>query len=62
MNVNVECDVGEYLDHANCKCRKRLIDKPVKECRENIDEVKMTRITLAEDKIVVNLLAQFMLS
>ena len=24
------CDVGEYLDYANCKCRKRLIDKPVK--------------------------------
>ena len=20
------CDVGEYLDYKNCKCRKRLID------------------------------------
>ena len=25
------CDVGEYLDHANCKCRKRLIDRLVEE-------------------------------
>ena len=21
------CDVGEYLDYKNCKCRKRLVDK-----------------------------------
>ena len=26
------CDFGEYLDCANCKCRKRLIDKLVEEC------------------------------
>ena len=44
------CDVGEYLDYASCKCRKRLIDKLVEEYSENIDKVKMTRITLAEDK------------
>ena len=30
------CDVGEYLDHKNCKCRKRIIDKLVEECSENI--------------------------
>ena len=29
-------DVGEYLDYKNCKCRKRLIDKLVEECSENI--------------------------
>ena len=32
------CDVGKYLDYVNCKCRKRLIDKLVEECSENIDE------------------------
>ena len=26
------CDVGEYLDYENCKCRKRLVDKLVEEC------------------------------
>ena len=31
------CDVWEYLDYANCKCRERLIDKLVEECSENID-------------------------
>ena len=30
------CDVWEYLDYANCKFRKRLTDKLVEECSENI--------------------------
>ena len=30
-----------YLDYENCKSRKRLINKLVDECDENIDEVKM---------------------
>ena len=32
------CDVGEYLDYKNCKCRKRIIDKLVDECSKNIYE------------------------
>ena len=32
------CDIGEYLDYKNCKCRKRLVDKLIDECDENIDE------------------------
>ena len=32
------CDVEDYLDYANCNCRKRLIDKLVEECSEHIDE------------------------
>ena len=36
---NKSCDVGEYLDYGNCKCRKRLVDKLVEECGENIDEI-----------------------
>ena len=27
-----------YLDYKNCKCRKRIIDKLVEECSENIYE------------------------
>ena len=34
--------MGEYLDYKNCKCRKKLVDKLVQECRENIDGNKMT--------------------
>ena len=32
------CDFGEHLDYENCKCRKRLVDKLVDECDENIDK------------------------
>ena len=35
------CDVGEYLDYKNCKCRKRLFDNLVEECSENIDGNQM---------------------
>ena len=31
------CDIGEYLDYKNCRCRKKIIDKLVEECNENID-------------------------
>ena len=46
------CGVGEYLDNENCKCRNKLIDKVVAECTENIDEVKIAEITLAEHENV----------
>ena len=36
------CDVGEYLDYENCKCRKKLVDKLVEECTENINEIKIS--------------------
>ena len=39
------CDIGEYLDYENCKCRKKLVDKLVEECTENVDEAKITEIT-----------------
>ena len=39
------CDIREYLDHENCKCRKKLVDKLIKECGENIDENKMISVT-----------------
>ena len=32
------CDIGEYLDYENCKGRKKLVDKLVEECTENVDE------------------------
>ena len=44
------CDIGEYLDYENCKCGKRLVDKLVEECAENVDEAKLTKITLAENE------------
>ena len=44
------CDVGEYFDYKyNCKCRKRLVDKLVEECNENVNEKK-----LHSSKIIYN--------
>ena len=46
-NCECECDksydVGEYLDYESCKCRKKLVDKLVVKCTENIDEVKIAK-------------------
>ena len=42
------CDVGENLDYATGKCRKKLVDKLVKECTENIDEEKIAGMVLFE--------------
>ena len=44
------CDIGEYLDYSNCKCRKRLVDKLVEECTETIDEVKIDNENKHENK------------
>ena len=44
------CDVGEYLDYANCKCRKRLIDKLVLECEDEILN-KTDAISITDKKV-----------
>ena len=35
------CDIGEYLDYKNCKCRKKLVDELVEEFSKNIDGKEM---------------------
>ena len=42
------CDVGDYLDYENCKCRKKVVDKLIEECTENIDKVKIAQMSLFE--------------
>ena len=44
------CNVGEYLDFENCKRRKKLADKLVDECSETVEEVKLAKTTLAQNK------------
>ena len=44
------CDVWEHLDYENCKCSKKLIDKLVEECTENIEEVEIAWMALFERK------------
>ena len=43
------CYAGEYLDYENCKYRKKLVDKLVEECTENVEEAKITEITLTKN-------------
>ena len=43
------CDVREYLDYKNCKCRKKLVDKLVEECSENIDGNELIHNTTFND-------------
>ena len=43
------CDVGEYSDYGNCKCRKKLIDKLVEKCKENVDGNEMIYNTTLND-------------
>ena len=46
--VDKSCDIGEYLDYENCKCSKKLVDKLVKECTENIEETRLVGKTSAK--------------
>ena len=32
------CDIGEYLGYESCKRRKKLVNKLVEECTDNIEE------------------------
>ena len=43
------CDFSEYLDYKNCKCNKRLRDKLVEECNENINQLKIAEVSLTEN-------------
>ena len=44
------CDVSEYLDYENCKCRKKVVEKLVEEYAETVEEVKLVKIILAENE------------
>ena len=45
MREFVEC-----LDCENCKCGKKLVNKLVDECTETIEEMKLAKITPAENE------------
>ena len=46
------CYFEEYLDYANCKCRKKVIDKLFEECSKNIDGNQMISVTVNDYKTV----------
>ena len=49
------CDVGEYLDYNNCKCRNKLFEKLLEECSEKTEEDEMVyNVTLNDYRKVCN--------
>ena len=44
------CDIGEYLDYENCKCRKKLVEKLIDECTETTEETKLANINFTENE------------
>ena len=44
------CDIGEYLDYENCKCRKKIVDELIDECAETIEEIKLANITFTKNE------------
>ena len=53
------CDVGQYLDYATCECRKRLIDKLVEECSEDINGNEMIHNVVLNDHKKYAFLVQY---
>ena len=53
-NCKCECDksydFSDYLDCENCKCRKRLVDKLIKKCNENIEGTGLIKINSTKGK------------
>ena len=43
-NCEYECD------YENCKCRKKLVDKLVEECADNIEETRLLETTSAKNE------------
>ena len=52
-NCECECDkscnISQYLDYSDCKCKKKLIDPLIEECTENDNETKIVNITVENE-------------
>ena len=59
-NCECECDkscnVGEYLNYKNCRCRKKLADKLVEEYAETAEEVKIANKNMHKNKCSFSIL------
>ena len=51
-NCEYEFDKSCDFSYENCKCRERFVDKLVEEGTENVEEVKLVKITSTEHENV----------
>ena len=53
-NYKCECDkscnIGQYLDYSDCKCKKKLTNELTDECNETIEQAKLVNITFTENE------------
>ena len=43
------CNISQYLDYSDCKCKKKLVHLLIEECTENTDETKLVNITITKN-------------
>ena len=43
------CNIGQYLDYSDCRCKKKLIDPLIEKCSENDNETKIVNITVENE-------------
>ena len=46
---NKSCNMGQYLDYSDCKCKKKSIHLLIEEFTENIDETKLVDVTITKN-------------
>ena len=46
---NKSCNISQYLDYSDCKCKKKLIDPLIEECTENDDQTNIFNITVENE-------------
>ena len=52
-NCECECDkscnISQYLDYSDCKCKRKLIDPLIEKCIENDDQTKIVNIIVENE-------------
>ena len=52
-NCECECDkscnITQYLDYSDCKCKKKIIDPLIEKCTQNDNETKIINITVENE-------------
>ena len=61
VSVNVINHVILVNMYVNCKCRKKVVDKLIEKCTENIDKAKIAGTALLERENECYVLSQFVL-
>ena len=45
----MSCNISQYLDYSDCKCKRKLIDPLIEKFIENDDQTKIVNITVENE-------------